>query len=99
MTALCLGIERWFEKVALWICRHRLVTILGMLVTTIVLSTGFFICAFATMRNIINFGMLTGLTIVMALAADCFAAPALMVTVNRVRHPATGGKNDLLQKN
>ncbi|NVM22769.1 MAG: MMPL family transporter [Desulfobacterales bacterium] len=57
----------------------------AMLVTTIVLSIGFFIYAFATMGNIINFGILTGFTIMMALAADYFIAPALMVVVNKKR--------------
>jgi predicted RND superfamily exporter protein len=55
----------------------------AMLVTTIVLSAGFFIFAFATMSNVRNFGMLTGFTIVMALLADYLLAPALMVLVNR----------------
>ncbi len=54
-----------------------------MLVTTIVLSIGFFLFAFATMQNVRNFGILTGFTIVMALAADYLVAPALMVLVNK----------------
>jgi predicted RND superfamily exporter protein len=60
----------------------------AMLVTSIVLSIGFFIFAFATMNNVINFGLLTGFTIVMALVADYLIAPALMVVVNKPR--ATG---------
>ncbi len=55
----------------------------AMLVTTVVLSIGFFIFAFATMSNIRNFGLLTGFTIVMALLADYLIAPALMVVVNK----------------
>ena len=55
----------------------------AMLVTSIVLSIGFFIFTFATMNNLFNFGLLTALTIVMALAADYFIAPALMVVVNK----------------
>ena len=55
----------------------------AMLVTTVVLSIGFFIFAFATMSNVRNFGILTGFTIVMALLADYFLAPALMVLVNK----------------
>ena len=54
-----------------------------MLVTTVVLSTGFAIFAFATMNNLISFGILTSFTILMALVADYFLAPALMVLVNR----------------
>jgi predicted RND superfamily exporter protein len=55
----------------------------AMLVTTVVLSIGFFIFGFATMSNVRNFGILTGFTIVMALLADYFLAPALMVLVNK----------------
>ena len=55
----------------------------AMLVTTIVLSLGFFIYGFATMQNLKIFGLLTGFTVIMALAADYFLAPALMVVVNK----------------
>jgi predicted RND superfamily exporter protein len=55
----------------------------AMLVTTVVLSIGFFIFMFASMQNIFNFGVLTGVTIIMALLADYFLAPALMVIVNK----------------
>jgi predicted RND superfamily exporter protein len=54
----------------------------AMLVTTIVLSIGFFIFLFASMNNLFNFGLLTSFTILMALAADYLVAPALMVLVN-----------------
>ena len=57
----------------------------AMLVTTIVLSIGFFIFVFATMNNLLNFGILTSFTILMALIADYLVAPALMVLVNRPR--------------
>ncbi|NNG01276.1 MAG: MMPL family transporter [Desulfobacteraceae bacterium] len=59
----------------------------AMLVTTVVLSLGFFIYGFATMQNIINFGRLTGITIILALLADYFVAPALMVLVNKPMKP------------
>ena len=55
----------------------------AMLVTTVVLATGFFIFAFATMSNVRNFGLLTGFTILMALLADYLLAPALMILVNK----------------
>ena len=55
----------------------------AMLVTTIVLSIGFFIFAFATMNNVTNFGLLTGFTVIMALVADYLIAPALMVVANK----------------
>jgi predicted RND superfamily exporter protein len=55
----------------------------AMLVTTVVLASGFFIFVFATMNNLFNFGVLTAFTVLMALAADYFIAPALMVVVHR----------------
>lgn len=55
----------------------------AMLVTSCVLSVGFLILIFASMNNIRNFGILTGFTIIMALMADYFIAPALMILVNR----------------
>ncbi len=55
----------------------------AMLVTSCVLSIGFFIFMFATMNNLFHFGLLTGLTIIMALLADYFIAPALMIIVHR----------------
>ena len=61
----------------------------AMLVTTVVLSSGFFIFVFASMNNLFNFGLLTAFTICMALAADYFVAPALMVLIHRQRKPAT----------
>ncbi len=50
----------------------------AMLTTSVVLSIGFFIFMFASMRNVFNFGILVGLAIVMALLADFFLAPSLM---------------------
>ena len=55
----------------------------AMLVTSIVLSIGFYIFTFASMNNLYNFGLLTAFTITMALVSDYFIAPALMVVVNR----------------
>ena len=61
----------------------------AMLVTSCVLSIGFFIFVFATMNNLFHFGLLTGFTIVMALVADYFIAPALMMIVNKNRSKLT----------
>ena len=55
----------------------------AMLVTTVVLSIGFFLYMFATLSNLSNFGLLTGFTIIMALLADFFLAPALMAQLHR----------------
>jgi len=57
----------------------------AMLTTTIVLSTGFFIFMFASMSNLFNFGMLTGMALILALAADLFLAPALFTLVSKSR--------------
>jgi predicted RND superfamily exporter protein len=55
----------------------------AMLVTSVVLSLGFFIYLFASMNNLFYFGLLTGLTIILALLADFFLAPALMALIHR----------------
>lgn len=55
----------------------------AMLVTSVVLSIGFFIFMFATMDNLYFFGLLTGCTIILALLADYFIGPALMMVVHR----------------
>lgn len=61
----------------------------AMLATSIILSAGFFIFCFATMSNLIHFGLLTGITILTALAADFLLAPALMAL--RYRRQTEGG--------
>jgi hydrophobe/amphiphile efflux-3 (HAE3) family protein len=60
----------------------------AMLVTSVVLSLGFFILTLATMQNILRFGLLTGITILAALISDYFLAPALMVLVNKQKAPS-----------
>jgi hydrophobe/amphiphile efflux-3 (HAE3) family protein len=50
----------------------------AMLVTTIVLSAGFLVYILANMGNLVSFGILTAISIVMALVADFLLAPALM---------------------
>ena len=55
----------------------------AMFVTTVVLSLGFFIFTQSTMSNLVNFGWLTGLTIILALIADFFLAPALMSVLHK----------------
>ncbi len=57
----------------------------AMVVTTIVLSLGFFIFMASDMNNLLNFGGLTGLAIILALFADLMLAPALMTLVFGVR--------------
>jgi predicted RND superfamily exporter protein len=55
----------------------------AMLVTSVVLSLGFFIYMFASMNNLFYFGLLTGMTIILALLSDFFLAPALMALIHR----------------
>ncbi len=50
----------------------------AMFTTTVVLSLGFFIFMFASMSNLFFFGLLTGIALLLALAADFLLAPALM---------------------
>ncbi len=76
--------RKYFAKtgnVATAVRETLLTTGRAMIVTTIVLSSGFFIFMFATMKNLFNFGLLTGITIICALLADFFLAPALMKLV------------------
>ncbi len=50
----------------------------AMLVTSMVLSLGFFVFMLASIKNVFYFGLLTGIAVIMALLADFFMAPALM---------------------
>lgn len=65
------------------VLRTFLTTGRAMIVTSIVLSFGFFIFILASMYNLMRFGILTGLTIVLALAADFFVTPALMMVLHK----------------
>ena len=53
----------------------------AMVITTIVLSLGFYAYLFGDMISVQNFGLLTGSVIIMALLADLLLAPALMIVV------------------
>ena len=55
----------------------------AMVITTIVLSLGFFAYLTANMISVQNFGLLTGSVIIFALLSDLLLAPALMITVAR----------------
>jgi predicted RND superfamily exporter protein len=63
----------------------------AMLFTSLVLSTGFSIYAFADMTVLHNFGLLTAFTIVTAFLADVILSPALMVLAARRASRARGG--------
>ena len=53
----------------------------ALLTTTVVLSIGFFIFMFASMKNLFEFGLFTGIAIILALASNFFMAPALLTLV------------------
>jgi hypothetical protein len=55
----------------------------AMLFTTMVLITGFWLFMFATLNNLFYFGLLTGMTLVIALAADLLFAPAMLTLLAR----------------
>lgn len=54
-----------------------------MVITTIVLSLGFYSYLMAQMISIQNFGLLTGSVIILALLADLLLAPALMIVASK----------------
>jgi predicted RND superfamily exporter protein len=53
----------------------------ALLITSLVLGTGFFILMTASLNHLVRFGLFTGITILFALAADFLLAPALMVVL------------------
>jgi predicted RND superfamily exporter protein len=55
----------------------------ALLFTSIVLSSGFFIFMFASLKMLFHFGLLTGITIIVAFLADLLLAPALMSILAR----------------
>ena len=62
----------------------------ALLLTTLVLSTGFFVYFFSTIMVLHNFGLLTAITIVVALLADVLLAPALMTLVAPPKFASAG---------
>jgi len=62
----------------------------ALLITSLVLSTGFFIITFSSLKHLVNFGFFTGVTILIALLADFILAPAIMIMVNPRRRVIAG---------
>ena len=60
----------------------------AMLVTSLVLASGFFVFCFSEIYNLTNFGLLTGIAISLALVADFLLAPALMMLVHNKPGPS-----------
>jgi len=60
----------------------------AMLVTSIVLGVGFYIFVFATLNNVVQFGIVTGTAIVLALVANFLMLPALLtLTLPKSKEP------------
>lgn len=59
---------------------HMALTTVGraLLTTSVVLSIGFFIFMFSQMNNLFEFGLFTGIIIILALLSNFFMAPALL---------------------
>ncbi len=57
----------------------------AMLITSIVLSIGFFIYTQSMTNNMTTFGFVTAMCIILALVATFLLAPALMVLVNKAQ--------------
>ena len=55
----------------------------AMLITSIVLSVGFFIYTQSEMKNMVSFGIMTACCIILALVATFLLAPALMMLANK----------------
>jgi len=55
----------------------------ALLITSLVLCTGFFILMTASLNHLVRFGLFTGTTILFALIADFLLAPALMTMIKR----------------
>ncbi|MDH5559568.1 MAG: MMPL family transporter [Deltaproteobacteria bacterium] len=55
----------------------------AMMVTSIVLTLGFWLFMFASLNNLFNFGLLTGLSMVLAFFADILMAPAMLTLLSR----------------
>ncbi|MCZ6730163.1 MAG: efflux RND transporter permease subunit, partial [SAR324 cluster bacterium] len=61
----------------------------AMMFTTLVLVIGFWLFMFATLNNVFNFGLLTGIALLFALAADFLLAPAMLTLVIRSSYGRT----------
>ena len=55
----------------------------ALLSTSIVLSLGFSVFGLSSVSHLVNFGLLTALTVVTALLADFFLMPALLILSSR----------------
>lgn len=63
----------------------------ALLLTTLVLSAGFGVFIFSAMGNLFYFGLLTALTLIVALIGDLVIAPAMMVLLDRKKGNKAAG--------
>ena len=85
--------QRYYLKTAdpyLAIEKTLLGTGRALLITSLVLCTGFFILLSASLNNFVIFGFFTGVTILIALLADFILVPALMLLIKHKRQALTG---------
>lgn len=55
----------------------------AMFFATVALSIGFFVYTQSSLNNLYSFGLITGITIILALLADILLAPAMMALIYR----------------
>ncbi len=73
--------KRYFQESGnVQLAIHQTIKTTGraMLITSVVLSLGFFVYLLAVMNNLFYFGLLTGITVLLALLADFIFLPALI---------------------
>ncbi|MDX1694945.1 MAG: MMPL family transporter [Ketobacteraceae bacterium] len=70
----------------------------AMLITSVVLSIGFFIYTQSEMKNMISFGLMTAFCIILALLATFLLAPALMMLANKTWHHQADSPHDHQEK-
>ena len=78
--------RRYFEQrdEVLWAVEQTLLTTgRAIVVTSVVLTGGFFTCLSSAMLSTWTFGLLMGLAVIFALVSDFFLTPALMAVVHR----------------
>lgn len=66
----------------------------ALVITSVVLSVGFFVFLLSTLNNVKSFGLITGCTIIVGLFADLTLAPALVTIADRVRSLKTEFASD-----
>ena len=73
--------------------RYAVATVGAALLTTfLILAAGFAVLSLSTFKLNEDFGLLVGITIVAALAADFLLLPALLIKVDRLRAGTPGGR-------